>query len=391
MYAVAVAAATFSVAILDFRLQEAVVRYSALFSSHSATLSAFLKLSILLDFLSRAVATALVMLLSSYLSTWLAGDSAFAPVFIAAALAIFAAKLLNAVAVGVLRATDQIEWHAKALLLAWTTKLAIVAATIEYWGPNVIGVIVVAGIADGVANLFMILRAGSTLSRMGINCTKGKLIELRPARREITTFLTGSAAISASDSFVRELDTIIIALFLSLPAVGLYRMAKYITQFAWRAVDPVYVVLQPVFAKLVVENRTKEATAIATKIVLRSLSICAVGWILAMLTFHKLINFLLGEQYSGSVDAVLFMLFGVVLGAPFIWAHAYWIAAGKPHVQLAANAVSAIGSALCFFALTPALGLTGAAVSFAVALALPFLLSAAFFYSNVSRGSATRA
>lgn len=383
VYALAVGVSTFSLSVIDLRIQEAVVRYCAVYCESIEKRSAFIKLSVLLDVATRSVSLVTIVTLSTFLASLLAKDEALAPAFIAAGCAGFAAKAANAPAVGLLRILEKVDWLAKILLLSWCTKLASAYLVILLVGPDLLLIIVAAGVGDFIFNLVTIWWAHKLARSRTIIDSQADLRELRGERLGIAKFVAGGAAISGSDSLIRELDTMIIALYLSLPMVGLYRMAKYIAQFAWRTVDAVYVVLQPVFAKMIVANQNELAVGIAAKVLLRSFLVCIVGWCLATIALPPAIHQVLGVSYEGAAPAATIMLVGVVVGAPLVWAHAFWMAAGKPHVQLAANTLAAIAAAAAYFALTSMFGLRGAAAAFAISLSLPFVLSSAiFFWSN---------
>jgi O-antigen/teichoic acid export membrane protein len=379
LFALANGVAAFVFLITDLRLQEAQVRFLALFAGDPLKRSACVRLLFLCDGVVRTAGCLVLLALSHVIATWLARDASAAPIIAVAAVAAYAAKLGNSPAVGVLRAAQRFDLHATVLLATWAFKLLATVVALQFVEVDVFNVLAVGLVCDLAGNLVLLAAATRELAKMPRPERRPTFAALRSSAREIRHFLASAAGISASDSLVRELDTTVVAWFLSLSDVGIYRMAKNIVALLWRAVDPVYVVLMPEFASHLASGEEARAGALARRATRVVFLIAAAGYLLGLLTLPFVVPLLIGHSFDGTVRAALIMLLGVVIGAPFIWTHAFSVAAGKLHVQLVANIMGATLAASCFVALTPALGTAGAATGFAVALATPFVISAFFW------------
>lgn len=379
LYALATGVATFVFLITDFRLQEAMVRFMALFGAEPDKRSACTRLLFGVDVGARVVGCLALLALSGILAAWLARSADAAEIIAVAALAGFAGKIGNAPAIGVLRSVQRFDWHAGVLLATWAAKLVFTVILIELQGPDLVAILLVSLVCDLLGNLLLWLGAWRELRRLEPPAAHVSLSSLRESSPEIRRFLASAAGISASDSLVRELDTTLVAWFLPLSEVGIYRMAKNIIALVWRAVDPVYVVLMPEFASHLAGGRGAEAGALARKATRLVFLVALAGFIACALTLPFIVPWIIGPSFNGTVAAALVMLAGVVLGAPFIWTHAYSVAAGKLHVQLIANLLGASFAALLFLVLTPKFSTAGASIGYAAALAGPFLISAFFW------------
>ena len=373
-FAIATAVATFAFGLLDFRLQEVVVHFLEA-SKEPQSRPAVIRLALWIDSGSRLFAWVAILIASPSLTAWFELDSRLSTLFVLGATAALGAKLANSTAVGVLRFSRHIDWLARVILAGAFTKLCLTWLAIAYVGPDIVWVLIVGGAVDTAANVVTCFKASRVAYLHGMPPGQGDVAALQNQKREIARFLAASCGISVSDSFLKELDTTLVGLFLSLQVVALYRMAKSIVLLGWRGVDAVYIVVMPIFARLIARNANREISELALKLTIMSFVVCAVGFLLAIPLLPQIIPMVLGDDFADAAPAAQLMMVGLVLGAPLIWTHAYWIGAGKPHIQLIANTASAGVSVAAFLFLTPVYGLLGASVAFALALCGQFVLS----------------
>jgi O-antigen/teichoic acid export membrane protein len=287
-------------------------------------------------------------------------------------------KFGNNTAMGTLRAFGLFDWHATLLLSSWATKLVVTVTIFLSGGLDVLTVLLVSYACDAIANAIAVtravheLRARHLLTPLPPTHAPGLLTAIR-------RFLLSGTGISLSDSLMRELDTTIVAWYLPLEAVGVYRMSKNILMLAYRGLDPVCTVLMPEFARLAGSGNYKQIMQIgfrATRILLFVTLAVLIG---GALVLPYVVPMILGPQFAEVSKVTVIMLVGLVIGGPLIWSYALWVAAGRMGMQLLANVLGALCAGTLFVILTPRLAVTGAGMAFAVTVSLPVVLSFSFW------------
>jgi O-antigen/teichoic acid export membrane protein len=384
LFALATGVATFAFSATDLRSQESMVRYLAVFAGRPDERAACVRFLLLVDASSRVIVWLLLLAVSPLVTKFLIKSHDALATIVLAATAAMLAKIGNGPAVGVLRAFRRFDWHATNLLSTWIAKLSVTWLALQIVGTSVLVVLSAALVCDLAGNLAIIWRAARELARSQI-VILGTSSRRVSRRVEIGKFLAASAGMSVSDSFVRELDTTIVAWYLPLPDVGVYRMAKNIVLMVWRAVDPVYIVLMPEFARQLADGRGGETARLAAR---TTIFVFAASLIVLTAMFFVLPTVLLtvlGASFRAAPEAADLMAIGLLCGAPLIWTHALSVGAGKVHIQLCANLLGAVLAGTTFVLLTPRFGLNGAAVGFAVALGAPFVISALIWTPRIVR------
>src|SRR6266513_830447 len=279
LFALVTGVASFAFSATDLRSQEAMVRYLAVFAEKPVERAACVRLLLFVDAASRVIVWLLLLAVSPLVAKFLIkSHDAFATIVVAATAAMLA----------------KIGRAARELTDAQIAVRGAVAATAQ--------------------------------SGAG----------------EVGRFLTVSAAMSLSDSFVRELDTTVVAWYLPLPDVGAYRMAKNIVLMLWRAVDPVYVVLMPEFARQLAGGRRHDTVRLATRTTMLVFAGSIVVRFYMFFILPTAVSAILGVSFSAVPQTANLMALGLLLGAPLIWTHALSVGAGKVHVQLCANLLGAV-------------------------------------------------
>ena len=384
LFALVTGVASFAFSATDLRTQEAMVRYLAVFAERPGERAACVRLLLFVDASSRVIVWLLLLAASPLVAKFLIrSHDAFATIVVAATAAVLA-KIGNGPAVGVLRAFRRFDWHAASLLSTWSAKLAVTWVALQAAGTSVLVALLAALVCDLAGNLAIVWRAARELRDAQIAIPGTAAATARSGAGEVGRFLAMSAGMSLSDSFVRELDTTVVAWYLPLPDVGAYRMAKNILLMLWRAVDPVYVVLMPEFARQRAAGQRHDTVHLA----LRTTMLVFAASVVVLTTMYFLlptaVSVILGASFSAVPQAANLMAIGLLLGAPLIWTHALSVGAGKVHVQLCANLLGAALAGTTFVLLTPRTGLNGAALGFAVALGAPFVISAVI-WTRLSR------
>lgn len=374
LYAVCLAAATVVFSLSEMRLQEVAIRFLADYrarADHLGTAS-FLKAIYLFDVVLRAAAFLLVVVLGSWVNIHVAKSAGSTAYIALAAGGLLLGRAGNTPALGVLRIGGRFDLHAKALLAEGVGRLAVYGLLDWYLGPTVKAALLAALAGSLISNLIVQMWAANILHGWNLPFARARLTALRSRGRELAQFTGSSYSISLFDVVVRELDTVIVAWYLTLADVGVYRMSKSIAQLIWRAGDPIFLVVMPEFARLWAEGRRDELRRLVNRVtaLLSGLAIALLAG--AYVAMPLLVPIVLGEQFSRVPQVFPAGSWWIGVSLPLIWTHALAYAIGKPQLQLLANILGNLIGLGLLITLTPAYGVSGSAMALSISYAGTF-------------------
>jgi O-antigen/teichoic acid export membrane protein len=182
-------------------------------------------------------------------------------------------------------------------------------------------------------------------------------------------------------SFLRQRnDVFLINLFLAPAAVGLYSVARGVSEKIWMIAQSTGLVLFPRVSNETDPERLKQFTPLVSRNVLFVSLIAAAG----IFIFSRLIIlFLYSEAFSGSVAPLNVSLIGIVATSGIIALGNDFAGRGKPMINAYCNLFSLVVSVLLALLLIPRYGIEGAAWAFSISCALLFAVMVAV-YSRIS-------
>jgi O-antigen/teichoic acid export membrane protein len=377
LYAVCVAAATVVFGVSEMRLQEVAIRFLADYRARQDDVGAasFLKAAYLLDAVLRICAFLLVVIAGSWISTHIAKSPGAIEYIALAAAGLLLGRIGGTPALGVLRVGRRFDLHAKALLTDGAARLLSYGFLDLAFGPSVKSALIAALVGLLVGNAMIQVCAARIVRGWRLPVREAPLAAIRPRSGELLRFAGSSYSISLFDVVVRELDTVIVAWYLSLADVGVYRMSKNIAQLIWRAGDPVFLVVMPEFAKLWSEGRRAELKHLVKRIAVL-LTLLAIGLLAgAYLAMPVVVPAVLGPQFSRVLGVFPAASWWIAVSLPLIWTHALAYAIGKPHLQLLANVFGNLLGLGLLITLTRSFGVIGAAMALSCSYAATFVLA----------------
>jgi O-antigen/teichoic acid export membrane protein len=204
----------------------------------------------------------------------------------------------------------------------------------------------------------------------------GARARLAPYRR----LLWSNAGMSATDLMNKDLDIALLAPVLPAHQIGIYKMAKNIAFLTWRAIDPFYLALMPELSRRVLKGQHD-----GTRQLLRrsSLGLGALAVAMSVGAFGMVYFFgtlLLGAGFADLPSIVIWMLLGVIAGAPFVWGHPLAVALNRADLAFLGSLLGFIVGLCAIYILVYFLGLRGAAISWMLTFVPGFLFTAAASY-----------
>lgn len=377
-YTLALSIATVFTTLLDMRMQEAVIYFKARQDKAAASGTAAsegdddVSLSFTIDLLAKIVAFALTVTAGAFLSVVLIGQDIPVAIF-CAALSILMSKAMNSPAMGLLRVYNDFDKVARIQLIDWATRIALLLILLASGYATLNTVILVQAVSGFVFNALLWIFAARRYANLFGMWALNPATMARSIRRNAKV-LFGNQGISVTETVIKDADTTIVAFFLSIELVGVYRMAKNFVSIAWRLADPVYIVIMPLLTELVHGGENEKLQQLLSKLtrllVLVAIAIYAISvvgtWVASYL--------FLGPEFALSAQVFPLMALWILVALPLIWTHPLTAAVGRPALQFKASVIASIVGLIGIASGAFLHGVWGAAAGLALAYTMPFFL-----------------
>ena len=380
IYAIVVATPTLITNCFDLRLQETIIYLHSRTNTDEDIDSDIIASVVTIDVLARFAGFVLSIAGGVLVIAYLGANVGLWAISLAALVA-FAGKAGNSPAMGILRMRGELDYFAKCQVSDWIVRTALLVAL--QWAGVLSLVTILASQACAAAfhNGLVIARANGRFAQDKARPLFGDMRSVARTWRTRRALLLNGQAISISDSVIKELDTIAVASILSVSSVGIYKMAKNFAAIAWRAADPIYIVILPHLARLRAEAEGKVLQQFLRNVTLFLLFFGVLLYFGSIFAAHIGVAYVLGPQFAASATVFPFAGAWILVGTPLIWTHSLAFAAGRPDLQTRASVIGNLLGLLAIYFGAWHFGLPGAALGLSVAYALPFTLAFAFLHS----------
>ncbi|HEV7606551.1 MAG TPA: hypothetical protein VGO61_04405 [Steroidobacteraceae bacterium] len=297
-----------------------------------------------------------------------------------AALGNYFTKFAFGLSTGLLRVLGRSDMFALCVNGELIVRLAVLAALALSGHLTVTTSIVTFALTGTLANAVQLVLATSQVPRVSQTLRdwqpRAALVRLRPHRR----LLLSNIGLSGSDLMNKDLDIAMLSPVMPAEQIGVYKMAKSVAQLAWRTIDPFTLALMPEISRRIAmgEYRSTRSLLRRSAIALAVLTAC-----IAAAGYFGLVFFgtqLFGEEFASIPSLTIWMLIGVVIGAPLVWGHPLAVALNRADLPFIGNLLSLVVGLGSFVVLVSLFGIVGAAIAWAMTF-VPFFVftSAAAF------------
>jgi len=376
VYAIAAAVPTVVNALLDYRIQEVSIVVLSERAAAATKARRNIRSMFLFDALTRVVAFVISVPIGVMVLKSMSFDVP-AVVPLCAALAVFCAKAGNGVAVGLMRLSGNIHNYAILQSLDWGIRLLALAA-LYFWNMvDIEAAFAIQVLPALLVNLIIlyIARRIALRSYGESSNDRWRPTHLRRFYASKSRLLLSSQSISATDSVVKELDTLICGIFLTAHNVAIYKIAKSIATISWKFVDPIFIVILPNIASYISDRKLAELSEILRKSTLYLAAISIVMFLFVCGMAYPFTNFFLGTEYEDVPLLVPFISIWIVAALPFVWTHSVAIASGNAALQAISGWAAAILGVIAILIGAASWSVYGAAIGLSVAYAAPFVIS----------------
>jgi stage V sporulation protein B len=370
LYSVCTAYAALVFGVVELRLQEATIRFVDIEGRQNDSVTmriveTLFTVDIVLKILVTAVSVIGILIVAQRLSL----DPDAQKIMLLCIGNLLVAKTGNPVATGLLRSANLFNVHAIVLLTEWFARLTVTVVVIWAGDLRLTSILQVSIIVGLVSNLTLIGLACHAVGFRPEYLLLSAKKELLQSLRVMLPFIIPSYGISLLDNIAKEADVAVVALFLPLPVVGVYKMAKSMVLILWKAADPFFLVVMPTLVKFV-----RQGNVVGVKRFLSRFTVLLAGVAIVMVSSSifavpMITPTILGPEFAGVGTVFPIMVLWVLVSLPLIWTHAYAAAIGRPGLQLGGNLLGNGILLILLFALTPLWGLIGAAIAWSIGLA----------------------
>jgi O-antigen/teichoic acid export membrane protein len=366
--------------LVQVRLHEAVIRFVTEHIEHGEPKKAVatVYLSLIVDAITCVCAFGAILILAPAAQSHLLRDPRGVTVLALSAGTLLATNIGSATAVGVLRACDQFKWHSVVSAAGAAAKVIATMVALSVFGGGVITVLTIAALAAFATNAAVLGGAAFWLiRRVGPQNLRASVGLVRPQLRTMSVFAGNTYLLSLSGSVLRDLDVNALGWFTSLEVVGMYRVAKSFAALLSQVSDPVLFALLPELSRFWVREEYVRLKAFVLRITVLGAAAGVLMYAASALVVPWLIVHVLGRQFQGA--GVLFqgMVWWVLVGMPFMWAHSLACAAGRPGLSLRASFASNGLALVLYLVLIPRFGGMGASLAYGTGLAAASVIAAA--------------
>lgn len=292
---------------------------------------------------------------------------------VVAAVGNYTAKFAFGLSTGLLRVLGRSDLFAFCLNGEVILRLALLVMLALAGHLTVASAIIVFAVTGTLSNVVQLSLAMRHVPRIAETLKSWRarpaLARLSPQRR----LLLSNIGLSGSDLMNKDLDVIMLSSMMPAEQIGVYKMAKNIAQLAWRAIDPFTLALMPEISRRI-SMHDFQGTRSLLRLTAVGLAALATGLAIACYAGVALFGTeLFGRDFSGMTLLIPWMLLGIIIGAPLVWGHPLAVALNRADFAFIGNLLSlAIGLA-SFVVLVALVGITGAAVAWALTF-LPFFV-----------------
>ena len=378
-YTIVIAMPTIVFLVLDARMQEVYIYFHAQSKKRDGT--AFVGTLFVVEFVLRIISLLIALILIVIFGGYFL-DSLGINAALAASVYVFLAKTTNGIAMGMLRVENKLDLVAKTQLADWSIRILTIGVLLLIDQVAVINLVIGQALSGLIFNLFLFMKAIKAVypeaRRFDIPAAPVAWGFFTSNRR---IFLSNQAT-NASDSVAKELDVIILSLFVTLPNVGVYKLAKSCVAIIWRLGDPIFIVIMPKLAQLVADNSWSELVTLLKKLTVGLFILSVVIYLAGLLGVWLVFNYIYPAGFEEVPIVFFWMAWTIFTTLPLIWVHPLAASYGRPDLQMIASVAGNLIGLAIIAAGSAQYGAYGGAFGAASAMFLPMLFCALLLKSK---------
>ncbi|MDW7710954.1 MAG: oligosaccharide flippase family protein [Deferrisomatales bacterium] len=352
--------------LINFQCWQAVIRFGASCVNEPDRFKKLIRYTVKVELATSAAATCLTILLSPAIVRWFGWEKAI--IWMIVFYSPVTLFNLTGTSIGVLRLFDQYRRLGLQRIYSAVFKLAGILALVVFGG-GIWGFLFVWMVTSVVEYLLLGWFAWITLRERGMgDFLRGDSSSSPPNDKSLFRFMVitnlhGSVRMSS-----REVDTLIVGWLIGDVAAGMYKVAKLFSLILSKLSDPIYEVVYPELARLVVEGRRKAMILLMGKSALLGGGLALSVWFTFYVFGSNIIHLTVGPEFLNVLGALLWYMGAIVLASAGLPLSPALLAMGRPALILCVDVGSTIlyYCALFGFIMFGSLGIEGAGAAYLV-------------------------
>jgi O-antigen/teichoic acid export membrane protein len=350
--------------LLNFQSWQAVTRYGARALEHGedAEFRSIVKFGLFLDSGTAVVATILASVAAGVVVRWQGWDPQLVPMCM-----LYSLTLLFHVAgtpTAVLRLFDRFDLVVYSQVLGTVLRFAGVLAAFLVGGGLWLFLMAWAA-GDIIGKLSRIIFSFRELSRRGFyGIAKASLTGMSRRFEGLWSFVWTTNIHSSVKLALREIDILLVGLWLGVAGAGLYKIVKAVGSRVGKLATPLQQAIYPDLARLAASKEYLNLSRLVIRpmLIIAVLSACVIGAF--MVTGRPFVTAIFGAEFDSTFIPMVIYLIGTFIGMATFPFHPTLMAVGRAGVSLAVLSASSVVylSALYFGATR--FGLSGAAAAY---------------------------
>lgn len=307
---------------IDVRVAEMTIKFGSAYvvSKDKTRLSALLKISYGIDFVTGVIAFAVVMAIASWSAQWLWQDGRLALLVRLYAWTLLISTLdnTNSAILRIFNRFQAISVYSTGMAMLEFTAVTLAAA----FGTGVKGVLIALLIKDSLSGIINIFLAGQTLGQeMGgwQGFWQAPIAILQEKYREIAQFVLHTNFMAYFRMMNTKVDVLILGFFRPPSEVGVYKFARQLATTIGRVSDPFFAAILPDLSQLWSQKRFPEFRQLLRQITFTMGLVMALISGIVILGRNIFILLVAGQAFLVAGPQVIICILAFAVGSVFFW------------------------------------------------------------------------
>ena len=307
----------------------------------------------------------------------LIGDTPASVLMFYATVGVFLAT--NSTALAVLRLADQLRASFLVCCADNVVRLGVLGLAWA-WGGG-LGAVVSASVAGAAVNGAGMLVASALLAhRAGITGLFSSATIRVP--RDVTRFHFTMFGRTTAGTLAHNVDSILLAQFVSAADVGLYRGARHLVDLGRQPFALIGAAVQPVLSRLWYDGQGRRFRETVSRFTALSLILAVVGFAVLAWLSEEIATAVLGVEFAGVAPLILLLIPGALVSA-FAVPSTLPIAVGRPFPALLSSLSGLLALLVAVWLLVPAHGVDGGALARTAVMVVSFAVLVPVIVSTI--------
>jgi O-antigen/teichoic acid export membrane protein len=189
-----------------------------------------------------------------------------------------------------------------------------------------------------------------------------RINQIKDQYKEISNFIIGNSFGNTLKTFLNQGDVLLLNIWGSHAAVGLYSVSKKLAYAILTVTDPLVTSIYPQLAHLVSQKKFAELKLMLSKITKLALIPVSIFTLIVFILKGHIITFIYGEEFRAAAGTFFIHFIGAAQGSLFFWCLPLIQGLGLTYLRLQSYLIAIVVDIILAWQLTPQYGANGVAI-----------------------------